>query len=162
MKNIFLKKYLFSSIAVASVSLLLTACDKEESDENGNDNKTYTLSGSASGAQEVPAVTTSASGTLNGSYNSGTNTLSYNITWTGLSGVASAAHFHGPAEAGVSADVLVPITVTTPDINGSAIGSVVVTDSVESALLAGKVYYNVHTAANPTGEIRGQVLTNAN
>ena len=160
MKKISLKKYLFSSIAIASVSLFLTACDKDES--NDDNTKTYILSGSASGSQEVPAVTTNASGTLNGSYNSSTNTLSYNITWTGLSGAASVAHFHGPAATGVSAGVLLPIAITTAGTDGSAAGSVIVADSVETALLGGNVYYNVHTPANPDGEIRGQVSVNAN
>lgn len=161
MKSIFfLKKYFISAMMICSAAVLLTACDKDDDDDN--DNRTYTLSGNASGSQEVPAVTTNATGSLTGTYNSSSNTLNYTINWTGLSGVASAAHFHGPALAGVNADVLVPITISTNGVDGSATGSVVLVDSVETALLDGRVYYNIHTVANPTGEIRGQVSTTRN
>jgi hypothetical protein len=158
--NFFLKKYFFSMLMIGSTALVLTACDKDESNED--DNRTYTLSGTASGSQEVPAVTTTASGSLSGTYNSSNNTLNYTINWTGLSGVPSAAHFHGPAVAGVNAGVLLPLSITTSAIDGTASGSVVVADSVETALLDGKVYYNIHTVANPNGEIRGQVATSKN
>ena len=163
MKNNFFKRCFFSILTIIAASLLLTACNKNDYNGNNNNNdKMYTVSGNASGAQETPAVTTTATGTLTGTYNAGTNTLNYNINWTGLTGVASAVHFHGPADAGVKADVLVPITITTNGVSGNATGSVVVVDSVENALLAGKVYYNVHTATNIDGEIRGQVTTTAN
>jgi hypothetical protein len=158
MKNKFLNWCAWSVLTIASASFVLTSCDKDDDDFNDSD-KTYTISGDASGAQEVPAVTTTATGSLNGTYNAKTNTLNYNISWTGLSGTASAAHFHGPANAGVSADVLVPITITTNGVAGNATGSVVIVDSVETALLSGKVYYNIHTVAHPLGEIRGQIST---
>jgi hypothetical protein len=162
MKINFFRKTLFSALAIAGTALIITSCDKDDDDDDDDNNKTYTISGNASGAQEVPAVTTTATGALSGTYNARTNTLDYNISWTGLSGVASAAHFHGPAAAGVSADVLVPITITTNGVAGTATGSVVIVDSVENALLDGKVYYNIHTVAHPLGEIRGQVATSSN
>lgn len=159
--NFFVKKYFFSSLlATFSVALVLTACDKENSNEDNG--RTYSLSGAASGSQEVSAVTTSAAGSLDGSYSSSTNTLNYTINWTGLSGIATSANFHGPAGAGVNADILLPLTITTNAVDGSATGSVVVSDSIENAILGGKVYYNVNTASNPNGEIRGQVLTSPN
>jgi hypothetical protein len=158
--NFFLKGYFLPAIAIFSSVLLVTACDKDDDDDDSQ--KTYTLSGSASGAQEVPAVTTDATGTLSGSYNTSSNTLNYTINWTGLSGIAAAAHFHGPAATGVNADVLLPLTITVNAMDGTATGTVTIADSVETALLDGKVYYNIHTAANPDGEIRGQVLTSPN
>jgi hypothetical protein len=162
MKINFFRKTLFSSLTIASAALIITSCDKDDDDDNNDNNKTYTISGNATGAQETPAVTTTAAGTLTGTYNAGTNTLTYNISWTGLSGVVTVAHFHGPAAVGVAADPLLPITVTTNGATGNTSGSVVVADSVETALLDGKVYYNLHTAAHPLGEIRGQVATSAN
>jgi len=162
MKSNFFRKTLFSALTIASAALIMTSCDKNDDDDNNDNNKTYTISGSATGAQETPAVTTTATSTLTGNYNAGTNTLTYNINWTGLSGVVSVAHFHGPAAVGVAADPLLPIAITTNGATGSTSGSVVVADSVETALLDGKVYYNLHTAAHPTGEIRGQVAASSN
>lgn len=162
MKINFFRKTLFSALAIASTALIITACDKDDDDDNNDNNKTYTISGNASGDQETPAVTTNATGSLSGTYNAGTNELTYSINWTGLSGTASAAHFHGPAAAGVAADVLVPITITMDAATGTAAGTVIIVDSVENALLDGKVYYNIHTVAHPLGEIRGQVATSSN
>ncbi len=50
-------------------------------------------------------VTTSASGTISGTYNKNTNILLYTITWNGLSAAPSAMHFHGPADPGVATGV---------------------------------------------------------
>jgi hypothetical protein len=155
-----MKKYSVSLLALCTAALMLTACDKDDDDDD--DRKTYTISGTASGAQEVPAVTTNATGTITGTYNAKENKLNYTINWSGLSGVASAAHFHGPAAAGISAGVLVPVDITTNGTTGTASGTVTVVDSIENALLDGKVYYNIHTVAHPTGEIRGQVSTTVN
>jgi len=158
MNSNFFRKTLFSALTIGAAALIISSCDKEDDNDNNN-NKTYTVSASATGAQETPAITTSATSTLTGNYNAGTNTLTYNINWTGLSGVVTVAHFHGPAAVGVAADPLLPITINTNGATGSTSGSVVVADSVETALLDGKIYYNLHTAAHPTGEVRGQLAT---
>ena len=71
-----------------------------------------------------------------------------------MSGPATAAHFHGPAEVGKNAGVAVAIPNATTSPNE---GSATLTDAQAADLLAGKYYVNVHTAANPGGEIRGQV-----
>ena len=134
---------------------------KKEDDDDMDNSQTYSLSGNASGSQEVPAVTTSATGSLSGTYNSGTNTLNYNITWTGLSNVVTGIHFHGPALVGAEAGVIHGLTITTNGVGGTSSGSLVIADSTESHLLAGKLYYNIHTALNPDGEIRGQVTATA-
>lgn len=157
--NLFFKRSLFSYMAIFSGALLLTlaACDKD--DDDVDDDNTYAVSGNASGSQEVPAVTTTATGSLSGTYNATTNSLSYTITWTGLSGIATDAHLHGPAAIGVSAGVLVPLTITTNAATGTATGTATLTDDAETALLSGNVYYNIHTVANVDGEIRGQIVT---
>jgi hypothetical protein len=138
----------------ASASLLMVSCDKDDDDD---DDIMYDISGNASGSQEVPAVNTTATGTLTGTYNKNTNLLTYTITWSGLSGNVTVAHFHGPALVGESAGPLIDLVVTTNGLNGNITGSTTLTDAVESHLLAGKLYYNLHTVLNPNGEIRGQV-----
>src|SRR5688572_28359395 len=107
MKKINLFKLFSITALIAASSFIFIGCD----DDDDVDDTTYTLSGSASGSQEVPAVTTTATGTLTGSYNANTNTLNYTINWTGLSGVANAIHFHGPALVGVSAGVIHPLNI---------------------------------------------------
>jgi hypothetical protein len=81
--------------------------------------------------------------------------LSYTITFFGLSGPATAAHFHGPAAPGANAGVAVPIA-TNP--TSPVTGSVTLTDAQMADLQAGKWYANVHTATNKGGEIRGQMM----
>ncbi|MES1198029.1 MAG: CHRD domain-containing protein [Chitinophagaceae bacterium] len=137
-------------------SMLLMACSKDDND-NDNPNTMYNISGNASASQEVPANASTGTATLTGTYNAGNNSLNYTINWTGLTDVATVAHFHGPAAVGVSANPLVDIAITSNGINGTASGTITLADSVETALLAGNIYYNVHTLLNPNGEIRGQV-----
>ena len=98
----------------------------------------------------VPAATGNAAV----SYDTASKQVTWQITYSGLSGAPTMAHFHGPAEPGKNAGVAVPIP--NPGA-GSAQGSAVLTDTQAADLLAGRYYINVHTAANPGGEIRGQV-----
>jgi CHRD domain len=106
------------------------------------------------GKSEVPANTSAGTGTADVDYDAATKKLTWTLTYSGLSGPATAAHFHGPAEAGKNAGVKVPIANAT---SSPAEGSATLTDEQVADLLAGKYYINVHTAANPGGEIRGQV-----
>ena len=106
------------------------------------------------GKSEVPPTTTEGKGTADIDYDPASKKVSWKLTYSGLSGPATAAHFHGPAEAGKNGGVAVAI----PNAGSSpAEGSATLTDAQAADLLAGKYYVNVHTAANPGGEIRGQV-----
>ncbi|WNV09242.1 CHRD domain-containing protein [Tardiphaga sp. 709] len=105
------------------------------------------------GASEVPATTTAGKGTADIDFDPATKKLTWKLTYSGLTGPATMAHFHGPAEAGKNAGVAVPITPATSGSEGSA----TLTDAQAADLLAGKYYVNVHTEANKGGEIRGQV-----
>ena len=106
------------------------------------------------GKSEVPANTSAATGTADIDYDAASKKLSWKVTYSGLSGPATAAHFHGPAEAGKNAGVAVPIANIA---SSPAEGSATLTDAQAADLAAGKYYVNIHTAANPGGEIRGQV-----
>ena len=106
------------------------------------------------GASEVPPVTTAGKGSADVDFDPATKKLSWKLTYSGLSGPATAAHFHGPGEPGKNAGVAVAI----PNAASSPVeGSATLTDAQAADLAAGKYYVNVHTAANPGGEIRGQV-----
>jgi hypothetical protein len=106
------------------------------------------------GKSENPPTTSTGTGTADIDYDTATKKISWKLTYTGLSGPATAAHFHGPAEPGKNAGVEVAIPGAT---SSPAEGSATLTDAQAADLAAGKLYVNVHTAANPGGEIRGQV-----
>jgi hypothetical protein len=105
------------------------------------------------GKAEVPPNTSAGKGTADIDYDAATKKLSWKLTYSGLSGPATAAHFHGPAAAGANAGVAVAI----PNAASGSEGSATLTDAQAADLLAGKYYVNVHTEANKGGEIRGQV-----
>ena len=103
-----------------------------------------------------------------------TNFLTWEIVYAGLSGpiVAPGAHIHGPAPIGSNAGILVDLagnpgagldpdggTVPLPQpASGTLTGTVTVTDAMETAILDGLTYVNIHTERNPSGEIRGQIV----
>src|ERR1700712_6047137 len=106
-------------------------------------------------ATEVPAKTGPGKGEAHATLDTVTKQLTYDVTFDGLSGPATAAHFHGPADKGVNAGVVVPFA---PPVASPYKGTATLTDPQVAELEAGKWYVNVHTAANPGGEIRGQVM----
>ena len=105
------------------------------------------------GNNEVPATQSQGSGEVTATFDPATKRLSWTGTYAGLSGPVTAAHFHGPAKAGENAGVLVPVTAASSPFSGEAS----LDDAKAADLEAGRLYFNIHTAANPKGEIRGQV-----
>ena len=115
---------------------------------------TATFSATLSGAAEVPANMSPGSGSLEATLDKSTNQLTWKMTYIGLSGPATMAHFHGPAMPGANAGVVVPFASAVSPVEGKA----TLTAPQVADLMAGKWYANVHTAANPGGEIRGQLM----
>lgn len=108
------------------------------------------------GASEVPAKDVAGTGTLTGTLDTDTNEFKYHIEFSGLTGPAVAAHFHGPAAAGANAKPQLPIKVTP--LASPLDGKATITPEQAKDLLDGKWYFNLHTSANPGGEVRGQIL----
>jgi hypothetical protein len=107
-------------------------------------------------AQSQPTPNDSkGTGTAEVTYDTTSKTLTWTVTFDGLTGPATAAHFHGPAEPGQNAGValLIGNNPTSP-----AKGTATLTDAQAADLAAGRWYINIHTAANRGGEIRGQVV----
>lgn len=106
-----------------------------------------------SGLEEVPQNASPATGFAIVDLDTDTNLLSWTIEYSGLVAPISAAHFHEGAF-GVNGSVRVNIG----PLASPMIGSAAVTDSFESAILAGNAYLNIHSSVFPGGEIRGQVV----
>ncbi|BAM88575.1 conserved hypothetical protein [Bradyrhizobium oligotrophicum S58] len=115
--------------------------------------ETVILKSELKAANEVPPNASAASGAAEASLDTATRTLTWKVTYSGLTGPAMGAHFHGPSEPGKNAGIVLPFKSPESPISGSA----VITDAQAADLLAGKWYANVHTQANPGGEIRGQM-----
>jgi hypothetical protein len=115
-----------------------------------------TLKANLKGASEVPPNQSKATGSVAISYDPASKTLSWKGSYSGLSGPVTAAHFHGPAAIGKNAGIALAITIG--NTAGAVEGSATISDAQAADLLAGRWYVNLHTAANPAGEIRGQVL----
>lgn len=107
------------------------------------------------GSAEVPPNDSKGSGKLEATYDTATKKLAYTVTYSGLTGPATAAHFHGPAaptaNAGVALGAAGPLA---SPIKGEA----TLTDAQAADLQAGRWYFNIHTDAHKPGEIRGQVV----
>jgi len=95
-------------------------------------------------------------GTLTATLDTVTNEFKYHIEFSGLTGAVVAAHFHGPAADGENAKPQLP--VKTSPIASPIDGTATLTPEQAKDLADGKWYFNLHTAANPKGEIRGQVV----
>jgi hypothetical protein len=93
-------------------------------------------------------------GNLAATYDTETRKLAWKGNVSGLSGNVIAAHFHGPADPGQNAGVLVPAAGVTA---GEFEGSTTLTNDQAKVLTAERTYFMVHTPTNPGGEIRGQV-----
>jgi hypothetical protein len=120
--------------------------------------------GPLTGAQEVPAVATTATGQGTAVISADGSTITYLVTYSGLSGTANASHIHTGA-AGVAGGIILPLAVGPSPMSGtltaanfSASGSVTTFAQAVAAIRAGTTYFNIHTSANPGGEIRGQIV----
>lgn len=111
------------------------------------------FSATLNGASEVPANDTQGTGTLEADFDAASRTLRYTVTYSGLTGPAVAAHFHGPA----AADANAPPIIMIKDLSSPIKGSATLTGDQATDLLDGKWYFNLHTAAHAPGEIRGQL-----
>ncbi len=111
------------------------------------------------GSMNVP-LTARAEVPPNGSSGSGLakldldgSVLKWTVTYQGMTGPVTAGHIHGPAPEGANAGVVIPFSSTANPITGSA----TLSPAQLADMKAGLYYVNLHTAANPGGEVRGQI-----
>jgi hypothetical protein len=110
------------------------------------------------GAQQVPPVQTAATGTADLTYDPATRVVTWNVSYSGLSGAATMAHFHGPAAEGKNGPPVIWLAEKGATVANPIKGQATLTPEQAQQFTAGEWYINVHTGANPNGEIRGQVL----
>jgi hypothetical protein len=120
---------------------------------------THKVSATLTVKQEVPKQVVkapNATGGFSGSYveHGKTATLKWKLTYSRLSGPATAAHIHLGAR-GVAGNVIVPLCAA--NCHSGMTGKSPITSKIIAQMKAGKTYVNVHTAKNQAGEIRGQV-----
>jgi len=148
------KKLLTAAVLGTVAALAVTAF------ASGAARGTYMAGAKLTAGAEVPApagVPAAAKGAFTGEYveNSKGAVFKWRLTFSGLTGSATAAHIH-MGKAGVAGAVIVPLC--GPCKSGAG-GSTQISKAVIAALESGKAYVNVHTAKNAAGEIRGQIKT---
>jgi CHRD domain len=106
-------------------------------------------------AAEVPPTKSTGSGEATVTLDTATHEITWDVTFGGFSSDVTAAHIHGPAEAGKNAGVLVPLGAAPKSpLHGTA----KLTPEQESQMTAGMFYVNVHSKNFPSGAVRGQLM----
>jgi hypothetical protein len=107
-----------------------------------------------SAASEAPPTKSTGSGEATVSLDTATHEITWNVTFSGFTSEVTAAHIHGPAEAGKNAGVVVPLgSAPKSPLHGTA----KLTAEQEQQLTAGMYYVNVHSKNFPSGAVRGQL-----
>jgi hypothetical protein len=145
------------SAVVVAVLLLAAGCSPGNKMQAGAQAAAAARSFSAtmSGGQEVPPTNSAGIGTAHATLDPD-GTFHWNVAYQGLTGPATAAHFHGPAAPGTNAGIVV--NIGAQGLPSPMQGATHLTDAQIADLVGGRWYVNVHTAAHPGGEIRGQVV----
>jgi hypothetical protein len=153
------------SLVTASALVLLVTAVQAHAQAN-----TINFTATLHGGNEVPGVVTGSVGTATISLNTVTQTVTTSITVYNMPVGTTASHFHAgaPGVAGpvvvnftvvpnISNDYVITSTATAADLVPRAAQGINSWEDFIQALVLGNVYVNVHSTANPGGEIRGQV-----
>jgi len=133
--------------------LVISSCDKDNDDDNNN---TILFSGTMSGANEVPAVSSTATGSVSGSFDLNSKILTITVTYTGLSTAITIWHVHKGA-VGVSGPPVDGLNYGTMGASPFTWSSGALDAAMEADLMNNLWYVNIHTVDHVGGEIRGQL-----
>lgn len=156
-------------LRLALLAAVIVACDDDDDDDGiGPSPITEEFSAALTGASERPTpVVTTATGSADFTFSG--DTLYFTIVVDSLSTAATAAHIHGPSGPEGTAGPILGFTLNDTTITTGTLASGFATaptdpsvtmDSLMTLMRNGNAYVNVHTATNPDGEIRGQVVQN--
>ncbi len=134
-----LRRIALNALAIGLASLAMGASSEE-------------LKVVLSGSQEIPPVTTAASGTATITVNAD-KTVTGNATIAGMA--VTVAHIH-EAAAGTNGAIIIPLVKTADNVWSLPPGARL-SDSQYESYKAGKLYFNIHSEAHRSGEIRGQI-----
>jgi len=165
------------TLFLVGIAIVFVACSDDAEAPTSNVtpvNRIVTFRATLSGANEVPANASTATGSFTATLDTVSNLFIYDLTFNGLSANVSNGHIHGPAAIGVNAGT----TINFNTLQGATFGmgvqsgaghgaltlnaatqitATVSGDSLKKLLFAGLTYVNIHTTAIPGGEIRGQI-----
>ena len=110
------------------------------------------------GAEEIPPLQAAGSGVAEFDYDPASRVVKWVITHNGLSGPAMMAHLHGPAQRGEKGPVVMWLSKQGSPADSPITGQATLTPEQAEQFVAGRWYVNIHTQANPGGEVRGQVI----
>lgn len=145
-------KHFIQLSAIAFFFFISASCKKDSTSNNNNNSTKVNFLAILSGTNETSANASTATGSSIGVYDTYTKILTVSTTYAGIT--VTIAHIH-KGEPGVNGPVEFPFTVTASPILFS---SSALSTSDESDLMENKMYVNLHSAAFPGGEIRGQLI----
>lgn len=157
-----MNKIVIRGLAAILVAFALVACTTPEPEPEPDVISTFeniVLSYASAVPSNVFPSTGIGSATV--TLNETQKTVEVSGTFENMSAPVSAAHIHVGVKGVASADIVTPL-VATEDVTGTlSLEATTLTDDQITAMKAGNHYINVHTAMNPTGEIRGQISDDA-
>lgn len=159
--------------SLAAAVVLAAGC-KDDDPSSPAASHTVEFKATLSAANEIPANSSTGTGTFTATLDTVTNVFTYDVTFSGLSALVTSGHIHGPATATANSGTTINFATspgasfTTGVLAGTAHGVATLTsatqittavsgDSLKKLLFAGLTYANIHTTANAGGEIRGQI-----
>ena len=142
-------KILAKIFFVSALVVCFAGCDDDD-EEDSDDVTTFTTT--LNGANEVPPNISDGTGTATLLFNENTNKFTITVPYTGV--IATDAHIH-KAEVGVAGPAVFPFDDLTSPLT---LTDVTLTSAQEADLKNGLYYVNIHSAAYPSGEIRGQLM----
>lgn len=152
------RRALLGLITIFSFSILLISCSKDRDDNELPPGTHYATMSDANGASVTPPVATTGTAQMTGTYHTGTNKWEYSVSWTNLSGAATAIEIHGPAIAGQNGDLVFTQAIESGNPNGAKSVTLTLNEDQEADLVASTYYFTITTPNFPSGEVRGQVI----